>query len=359
MKEEKISVLQTVMLLTCFLLGTSVILNPAADSGNDAWIAVLIGWAGGYVVFLIVASVASLHPGKSLVGIMIDCFGNRAGKIIGLLYGLFFIWLAGTILHVFGYYEISIEFPETPILFIDICFMVVIAFAVKIGLETLGRMSELFVIFFGFVVFITFASIFTDFHPLAFKPILKDGIMPPLMSGLQSAILPFAEVTIALTIFPNVNNQKKIFKIANITTLVTGAFLFAIMVRNITVVGVDLSGRNIFPAEKVFRLMPGIDVYPLLDLDVIMTGTLKVAVILYAAVRTIGEVFSLKEFKILVFPSAALAVSSSEILIQSIYDQLLSAKIAMIVYIPVFFGMSVILLFVSLIKTRAKEGQTA
>ncbi len=58
MKEEKISVLQAVMLLTCFFVGTSVIINPAADSGNDAWIAALIGWAGGYIVFLIVAAVA-------------------------------------------------------------------------------------------------------------------------------------------------------------------------------------------------------------------------------------------------------------------------------------------------------------
>lgn len=356
MKQEKITVMQTIMLLTCFLTGTSIILNSAAESGSDAWIAALIGWAGGYIIFLIVAAVASLHPGKTLVGIMIDCFGNRTGKIFGLLYALFFIWLAGAVLHVFSFYVISVEFPETPILFIDICIMLVITFAVKIGLEVLGRMSEVFLIIFGIVVIATFASLSTDFHVLAFKPILKNGILPPLMSGLESAVLPFSESMIALTIFPNVNNQKKIFKIANITTLLTGGFLVLILVRNIVVVGVDLSSRNIFPAEKIFRLMPGIDIYPLLDLDVIMTGVIKVAIILFAAVRTLGEVFSLKEFKILVLPTSALAVSSSTILIQSIYDQLLSAKIVALTYIPVFLGMSVILLFVSLIKPRSREG---
>lgn len=354
MKDEKITVMQTVMLLTCFLTGTSVIINPAADSGNDAWIAMLIGWAGGYFVFLITAAVASLHPGKTLVGIMIDCFGNRAGRVLGFIYGLFFIWLAGTILHVFGYYVISVEFPETPILFIDACFMIVIAFAVRMGLETLGRMSEIFLVIFGVIIIVTFASLSIDFHILAFKPMLKNGILPPLMSGLQSSMIPFAEGIFALTVFPSVNNQKKIFEIVNITTLLTGGFLFAIMVRDIAAVGVDLSSRNIFPAEKIFRLMPGMDVYPLLDLDVIMTGILKVAVVLFAAVRTLGEVFSLKEFKILVYPTAALAVSFSTILIQNIYDQLLSAKIYSLIYIPVFFGMTVILLFVSLIKPRAE-----
>ena len=57
-------------MFTAFLFGSSIATNPAAAAGSDAWLAYLIGWLGGFLIFLLIAAVASLNPGKSLVGKM-------------------------------------------------------------------------------------------------------------------------------------------------------------------------------------------------------------------------------------------------------------------------------------------------
>lgn len=352
MNDEKISSLQAVSILTCFLTGSSITINPAQDAGHDGMIAVLVGWALGYLIILATAAVASMHPGKSIVGNLTDCFGLPAGRAIGFIYAVYFLGLAGYVLNSFGYYEISVQFPETPILFVDICFLVVIAVTVRLGLETLGRMGEIYIVIFFVVVILTFASLFTGFHPDAFSPVLKDGVVPPLKAGIAYAMIPFSEFFIALAVFPNVNDQTKLFSIANRTALFSGALLFLITVRDIMVVGVDLSARNIYPAEKIFRLMPGIDVYPLLDLDVIMVAIIKVAIILYAAVRTLGDVFVLNDFKVLAFPAAALSAAFVQLFNKSIYGQLFSKTVFMYIDIPLFSGMLVLLLIMSLARGK-------
>lgn len=358
MKFERITPLQATMLLTCFLIGSSVILNPAESGGHDAWLSTLIGWGMGYILLLMVAAVASLHPGKSLVGILEDCFGQKAGRVLGFFYALFFIGMSGVILHVYGLYEISVEFPETPVLFIDICFILVAAYTVKLGLEVMGRLSEIFLVVFALVVTVTLASFFTDFHINAFEPVLENGLWPPFLAGIKFALIPFSEFCIALTILPNVTDQKALFKISNRVALISGLFLMVIMARNILVVGVNLSSRNIFPAEKIFRLMPDIDIYPLLDLNVIMTGMLKVSVMIFASVRTLGEVFSLKEYKVLAFPTAALAVSVSYVFIHDLFDQLQSLQVVALIYVPAFCLMLILMLFLSLVRKKAPPGST-
>lgn len=351
LKEEKISVFQATVLFTAIYCGTSIVINPAADAGTYAWLAYLIGWLGGYILFIITASIAALNPNKSLVNILISCFGNKAGKIIGLIYGLFFIRLSSGILQTYGYYEITANLPETPILFIAICYMLIIAFTVKIGLEAMARISEISFILIIFIIIFSLFSIITSFHLDFFMPVLKNGVKQPLIAGLKMTMLPFGEGIAALTIFPNINNGNKIFKVANFTILFSGIIILLIIFRNISVVGTDAAERIIFPAENIFRLFPGIDIYPLLHIDVILFCVMKTSVMLYASVKTIADVFSLKDFKIFVLPIAALNVILSMLIYNNIFNMLLLIRDVIPLFdIPFLFLMPVIILVISLIK---------
>ena len=51
-----------------------------------------------------------------------------------------------------------------------------------------------------------------------------------------------------------------------------------------------------------------IDIIPLLDINVIVYGILKVSLALYAQAKILGDIFGLKEFKINVLPLAALDI---------------------------------------------------
>lgn len=349
MKEDKISVRQAILLLTSLNIGMSLQLNPS-EAGSDFWLAALVGWGGGYLVMLVIASVAALHPGRSLAGILSDCMGPAAGRILALLCAVLFLVIAGDVIQQFGFYEVTIEIPETPILFIDICYGLVIAYAVKIGLEVLGRMSEVFFPVLCTVVLITLASFFTSVHPQVFLPVLKDGWWKPVSVGLRIAMLPFAMTAAGLTIFPNLNEPQKVFHVVNMAVLLSGIVEWVIVIRDVAVAGIQLSSRNIFPYEKVFRLMPGIDIYPLLDLDVMMSGILTGGLLIFAAVRTVGEIFGLEKYKILAFPATGLAVSVSQFYLRSLAAQMAFSKALSDYLLPALFALCAVLFLISIGK---------
>lgn len=358
MKEEKISSYQMVMLIAGFFLGTSIIMNAAATDGVDAWFSGLMSIAAGLLLVSITAALAMLHPGKSLVEILIFCFGRAAGRIIGLFYLIFAIWLSGVVMLTYSNYSNTVTYPETPILFISICYMLIVAFAVKIGLEAMGRIGEVLMVLAILITSVTLFSFFTNFHPDAFLPLFKDGIGKPAASGLMGGLLPYAEVFLALNIMPNLNDKKKTFKSLVLAVLVAGGIMYLFTVRNISVLGADMAARNVFPSEKVFRLMPAIDIIPLLDINVIIFGILKVSLTLYAEAKILGDIFGLREFKILVMPLAALDIIVSTTLYKDLITQLYEANtIVPLLYMPVLVVMPLIMLIISLIKKEKPNEQ--
>jgi spore germination protein KB len=357
LKEEKISSFQAVMLFAALFLGSIIVLNPAASAGEDGWFSSLVGTFAGFLVFSIIAALAIIHPGKSLIGILIFCFGSRAGKIIGFIYVLYFVRLAGEISRNFCYYSNSVDLSETPILFILICYMLLVVFIVKIGLEVIGRLSEVLILVMVLIIAITLLSFFTDFHPDAFLPMFKSGVVKPAVSGLNSAILPFGEGIVALTILPNLNDRKKTFKVTSLSVLVAGAIMFVVMTRDIMTLGVSVAARNVFPSEKVYRLMLGIDVYPLLEISVIITGVLKVSLVVYATAKSLAEIFSLKDFKIFVAPIAIYDMANAMSLHYSLFTQLYwPENIVPLLDMPILLIMPIIMLAISLIKKDSQKG---
>lgn len=348
---------QAVLLLSSLLIGMSLQLNPS-EADSDFWLAALIGWGGGYLIMLLVASVSAMHPGQSLVGILNDCMGPAGGKSVALLCAALFIMVAGDVIQQFGFYEVTIEIPETPILFIDICYGLIIAYAAKVGLETLGRMSEVFFPVLCLVVLVTLASFFTSVHPQVFLPVLKNGWWKPVDVGLHIMMLPFAITAVCLTVFPHLSDPRQVFRVTNRAALLAGIVEWVIIVRDVAVTGIQLSSRNIFPYEKVFRLMPGIDVYPLLDLDVMMCGILTGALLIFAAISAIGETFGLEKYNVLAFPATGLAVSVSQIYLRSLSNQMAFSWVMASYILPALFALCVILFVVSLMK-RPPESRAA
>lgn len=355
--EEKISDYQAVLFLSGALMGVSIVANPASEAGPDAWLAVLIGISIGFLLYLLMASIYYLNPGKSLVGILIACFGKTAGKWIGFLYVLWLIPLTTAAQKTFGYYEVSTELTRTPLPFVLICFIFVSAFAVKLGLEAMGRISEVFLILFFVFTLITLFGFFTNFHTGIFKPVLAHGFAKPVIAGLRLGMLPFGESVFALTVFPNLANQKSVFKVAKLTLLSAGSLYAVAMLRNFTVSGVGTAARFFFPSQKVFRLMPGIDIYPLLDFIVIILGVLKICLFLYVTISILGEIFSFKNPKVLILPIIGIIIPLSNIISVNIFEIILNTTPVIFIFIPFSVLLPAAMLIISLVKRQ--EGAAA
>lgn len=60
MEKARISSTQLFLLLSGFLFGSTVILAPARGAKNDAWLAMLLGGAGGVLLMWIYTAIALL-----------------------------------------------------------------------------------------------------------------------------------------------------------------------------------------------------------------------------------------------------------------------------------------------------------
>jgi spore germination protein KB len=358
LKEEKITSAQVIMLVAGYFIGSFIVTNTISSTGADAWFAVLVSIVQALILTCITATIAMLNQGRSLVEILVCCFGKTGGKIISVIYLLFTVYLTAAILTSISNYSNTVNYPETPILFISICYMIVIAFAVNIGLEVMGRISEVLILLVIIISFIALISLVTNFHPDSILPLFKYGIAKPTIAGLKNGLFPFAEIFYALNILPNLNDKKKTFSTLCLTTLVAGGVLFLFTVRNLSVLGVNMAERNVFPSEKVFRLMPSIDITPLLDINVIILGIIRVSFILYSEAKIIGDIFGLKDFKIFVLPLAAFEIAVSSSLLRTIFIEFYVVdNIYPLIYIPIFVVLPIIVMIISLIKKKKPKAE--
>lgn len=365
MRQEKISSYQLCMILTGFLSGSSIAFNDIKLARQDSWLSFLIGWGAGFILLWITLKIGKLHPGKTLVGIFTDCFGKAAGRIISMIFICCFIALAAVINKDFGFYSQTTSYPETPILFFSIVIILVCAFCIKIGIEVLGRISEIFICIALLNLVVSIALLTPLLHLNAFKPFLADGPAPVLQSGFKIAMVPFSEIFLSLMVFPSIDDPKKLAKSSMTAVLIGGAFLFAILLRNIMVLGADLASRELYPSFVVFKLtVSSFTLESLLDINFALIVIIKIEVCIYGAAKAIAEVFGLKEYKILVSALSALIVSLSGLLQKSLMEsETIASQVIPALSVPGLVAFPLLVLIVSLLERKrnirkAQEGKT-
>src|SRR5690606_501243 len=141
---------------------------------NDAWLAMLLGGAGGVLLMWIYTAIALLNPSKTLVDILKEKLGKVAGNILAVLYTWYFIHLASLVLRDFGEFICTVTFPETPMAVVIGLFALIMVYAINSGIEVIGRLSELLVPVIPLIASIISLSLITVYDFTAFLPILEN-----------------------------------------------------------------------------------------------------------------------------------------------------------------------------------------
>lgn len=349
----KISNYQIISILVCFILGSSIIINPAAAAKQEGWLAFILGWAGGLLLITIYTWIALLNPGKNLVAILKENFGKFVGSLISVFYIWYFLHLAALVLRNFGEFAITVNYPETPLYFIICSFVLVIIYAVKKDIEVIGRFSEVFAFFFVIVLTFVFFSLMSKYKFDNLKPFFEQSTSTIIKTGFSTLTFPFGEAIAFLMIFPLVRKQENLKKSVLWSVGIAGFLLLAAIIRNQMFLGTQMLSRDVFPSHVVYRLIPHLDVDPLLDLNFTMGGIVKISICLYAAATGVAELFNLCDYKVFVFPLAAFSASLSVWLYDSLSEMLdWAEKIWPYYSIPFQILIPILLLVVSMIKQR-------
>jgi spore germination protein KB len=352
-KNVRISAYQLFILMLGFILGDAVIIYPGREVYQDAWLAVIIGWMGSYLLIGVYIYISLLHPGKTLIEILRDTFGRLVGNFLAVLYIWYFIHISSLVFRSFGEYMVVVNYPESPRIFISIVLGLFIAYGLKQGLEVLARAGELgfplipFNIMLLSVVLIQFVEIGHLF------PFLERGFAPVLKAGYGVLTFPFGETVVFLMIFPFINTQKNLLKSSFAATTLGGLLLLIISVRNILVLGPDMVLRTTFPGHTISALVHGAVLDPFLSVTFLILGAFQSGICAYAAVLGITQLAHLDDHKPLVLPVMIIILALSNWIYDNLPDMFrVAAEIYPFYAIPFQIMIPLVVLVISLIKQK-------
>lgn len=359
MDKEIISNKQGVCIISMFIIGSFIVIGTGSEAKQDVWIAILFALLMSLPMLFIYSKLLMLYPGKDIYDILIDVFGNWAGKIIAL----FFIWysfhLGALVLKNFSGFVNVISFPETPQSVILIFMGLLCIWMVKEGIEVLGRWSSfIFPIILATMVF-TVALALTIANLSNLKPILYNGIKPILISSFSIFSFPFAEAVVFTAVLNKLQNEKLIYKVLFKSILISSLIMVAISIRNILVLGSSLASDLYFPSYLAVRNINIGDFLQRFEVIVaivfIFGGLVKISICLYATSLGISKILNIKNYRYLVVPIAFLMMYLASIIYKNIMEMFEWVKIYPYYAIPFQIILPIIILIAAKIKIKVKS----
>ncbi|OIJ21403.1 spore gernimation protein KB [Anaerobacillus alkalidiazotrophicus] len=364
MEQGKINPFQLFVLMVLFELGSAIVISIGAGAEQGAWIAILLALGGGLIMYSIYYYLYKQYPHLPLTGYLPMILGKYLGKTIGVLYILYFFYICARVLRDFGDLLLTSTLPETPIFVINLLMVCTISYVLYLGIEVLSRTGEFFffiILLFGVAAFILIvASGIIDLQNLL--PILGNGWMPIITTAFPSVLtFPFGEVIVFTMLFPYFNNQTSALKVGFFALIFSGFLISITTIVNISVLGVDIANRAIFPLLTTVGKIRVLDFLERLDALVVVTLVVcmffKIAIFFYVGLIGITEMFQIERHQKLILPigliilfcSLSIANNFSEHIEEGIVIVPYYIHLPFQVYIPIF------LFIIVLIRKRLKQ----
>jgi len=359
MQKLQISSYQLFILIVLFELGTAVLFGPGASAKQDAWIANLLGLAGGLLLLLVYYRLFTYYPELPLTSYVQKILGKWLGGLIAFFYISYFLYQTARVLRDIGELLVTTIYTNTPLIILNTFMIFTIMYGIYKGFEVIARVGELCFIGVYLLAIVGFFTIlFTDIlHLENLKPILENGWSPVLKTVLRHTInFPFGEMIVLTMLLPYLNNKKRVLKVCLGGMILSGINITITSVINIAVLGVELFLRSPFPLYNTIRrielttFLQRLDIFFILYL--IVAGFFKLSVYYYVAVIGAADLFKVKDHSMLIFPLGVVIIIGS-MTIASNYSEHIQEGTVIIPYLlhlPFQMIIPVILLIIAFVK---------
>lgn len=343
MEKIKITPLQIFALVMLFQLGTALVVNLGLEAKKDEWLAILIGLAVGLLLYTVYTRPYLWFPNMLPTAYFKILFGKYLGTLLGIAYMVFFLNKASRDLLDGGLLVNASTLRETPLFIINLLMIITVAYTLHKGLEVLARTALIFmalVIVTGILslLLMGFAHII-DINRLL--PVLGNGIEPLLQSIPQKNYqFPFAEVIAFNMFLPFLNSPKKGVKAGYFALLSAGIILSLTVATIISVLGVDIAERSMFPLLATIGKATISDFIQRPDIFVVMTLIVgvffKISIYFYAAVIGISNIFNIHHQK-LIYPLTLIILAMTAMLTRSYSEHFLKGGKMLYLVDPLFY----------------------
>ncbi|TYO97302.1 GerAB/ArcD/ProY family transporter [Desulfallas thermosapovorans] len=359
LERDRISGGQAVLLNITMIIATAMLGAPAiaaTHARQDAWLSMLLATLLALPIALVTVKLGTLFPQKTLVEYTGDILGKWPGKLIGLLYLLWFIQICAVMIREYGNFLVDVFLPETPLIAINIIGAALAAYTVKKGLEVLVRVNQIFLPLILISVVLIFLLALPEMRIERFLPAFETGAVD-IFRGAVAPLAWMGEISTFAMLIPFLTRTGQAPRIAIITIPLVGLFFTLLTVASIAVFGPNIANMN-FPVlntARVINIANFIDRPEPLVMTIWVTGgLLKISIFYYVIVLGSAQWLALKDYRPLVLPVGVILAALSMAMADNILE--ISHFIAYIwppyALITFELGIPVLLLTIALLRKQ-------
>ncbi|MEH7544942.1 GerAB/ArcD/ProY family transporter [Neobacillus vireti] len=355
----KIASIELFALMVNFLLGSAIVVGWNFNTKQDIWITNFLSLAIGIGLFYLYMLLHSFGKWSNLIEILELGFGKWLSRIVGIMYGLYFLYIAGRVLKDFSFFIGSVLFNNVSFWIISFTFLFVVSYCCYLGIEAIARSSLLLFAFTGVIIFVLiilgFISPYFEISRLTpvFRTSWKQVMSAVFPTGLT---FPYGELIVFTMLFPYVDDRKGLRRYGCISICITGVLLFLAGEMILGLLGSETVTSYIFPFVKALELTSLLETLPHLEvLAVIINligGFIKISVFMYSGLMIFENSFPKIKRNRLLVTSSAITLLSTFILSKNIIQHLfIGLKIVpLYMHIPFQLLIPAILVFMLAIK---------
>lgn len=306
LEKGKISAFQMAFMILPTITATAVLIVPSISSKyaeRDMWISPIFASLNGFFTVFIVYQLHKRYPKESIIQYSKYIIGKVPAKIVGFIYLFSVLHICSLATRECADFIIDCILPKTPITVIVGSLILVCSFAVRGGVEVLGRSAQVLAPLFLLPPLLLLLLI-PDLKIANIFPIMEHGIMPPVL-GAAVPQAWFSEVSLITMLLPFVTDSEKGQKWGMITVAVV---MFVLLYLNI--IGILLFGGTMitymYPVITAFRYVSFATFFEHLESIVIsfwvLGAFIKIAVFYYVLVLGTSQWLNLSNYRPIVFP---------------------------------------------------------
>ncbi|WHX80192.1 GerAB/ArcD/ProY family transporter [Priestia flexa] len=362
-----ISNFQLFSMMLLFLFGSATIVSIGQEARQSAWIAVLVGMLMYLPFFALFTLLYKRHPEETFPTILKIAFGKLVGKIICMLYVLYFIYIGARVLRDFCELLLLTSMNDTPLVIVGGVMTLVIAYACFLEVEPIARASVLLlVVFVGFIVLGFCLLFFSDaMNPDRMHPILAEGI-GSIFRAVFPLILtfPFGEMVVFLMFNQFIKGEKSLRKMGTRAVLIGGVMLSMLSLISLTTLGQHLVGSSTIPLLVTVQQVNIGDIIQRMDMlaisVLIIGGFAKVTIFAYAAILGIKDIYQTRSHKLsLLFVTISILTTTIFMSDNAVKHLEIGLKIVPVwIHIPMQFVIPIVALVMIQLKSRKKSRST-
>lgn len=230
--KEKINSIQFTSTFILCIISSSIGLSLYTTikiASIDSYISVVIGSILGLIPLILFLYIFNYQIDAPIYKKNTLIFGKIFGNIINIIITILYLIIGITILFNLGNFIVSQYLSETPLLLILIVLGLTIFYIINKGIETITRVSSIFIVIVIFSFIFSFIYLFQEIKLDNLKPILEFGLKKPLLGGFVNMLITTSPI-FTLLIFPkeNITDEEKITKYIIIGYIISAIIIFLI-----------------------------------------------------------------------------------------------------------------------------------